>query len=409
MAVSKPAESAASILIASDSTTTATLIKKLLDDEFEHVRVSTHPDAAAEDFDSQRPEVLVLAFGTLEKSERHNLGLYRQSKEIHRQPHRSIILCHKDEVRRAYDLCRDEIFDDYILFWPVAHDAQRLPMAVHHALREIAVTKESGAGPKVFATQLRSLAELETLLKQGMAEGDEGLDLTARLIAQANQDIRSAITGFSQRMLQGELSGLVEVRNAKALEQAFDRLKQESIEAPLHAVAESVQPLKRLAAEFRQASAPHLESMRALQASAGGSQPTLMVVDDDEFQHKILSRLLKDAGFRLVFASSGIEALNLLRKIQPDLVLMDFSMPDMDGLEVTRRIKGVAHLAHIPIIMITGNSEEHVVTDSLTAGAIDFMVKPLGVEALTEKIAKVLGTIGPSSVEPIPDLSQSDL
>jgi hypothetical protein len=89
--MSEPTQPSANILIASDSTTAATLVKKLLNDEFENLYTSTDPRKAANDFDLQRPDVLVLAFGSLDKSERYGLGLYRQSKEIHWQPHRTII------------------------------------------------------------------------------------------------------------------------------------------------------------------------------------------------------------------------------------------------------------------------------------------------------------------------------
>lgn len=117
--------------------------------------------------------------------------------------------------------------------------------------------------------------------------------------------------------------------------------------------------------------------------------PTLLVVDDDPFQHHLVARLLQDR-YQLVFANSGIEALNALRKLPPDQILMDLQMPDMDGLEATRRIKGLARFAGVPVIMITGNSAEEVVKDSLLAGAMDFIVKPLARELLLEKIAKGL-------------------
>jgi CheY-like chemotaxis protein len=110
-----------------------------------------------------------------------------------------------------------------------------------------------------------------------------------------------------------------------------------------------------------------------------------------------------------VYVASGIEALNMLRKVLPDLILMDISMPDMDGLEVMRRMKGVARFTNIPIIMITGNSDQDVVTESLKAGAIDFMVKPLGRDALITKIAKILRTKVTPSSGPTSELSQSDL
>lgn len=406
--MSPPRPPSAPILVASDSSPDANLVKNLLAEEFAKVVTSTQPEKSVEDFEEHQPKVLVLAFGVLEKAEAYYLGLFRRGGELHRQPHRTIILCNKEEVRRVYERCRAGIFDDYVLFWPLTNDAPRLPMAVHHALRE--VTQAAGGGPeaKTLAPQLHSLAELDALLQRGMAEGDLRLEETARIIAQARQDIGLALHGFSRHMVEGGLAGLVDVRNAPALEQAFDRLHHDSIEGPLHAVAESVQPLKHLAGEFRQASAPHLEALRTLQVLTEPARPTLLVVDDDPFQHKLVGRLLKDLDLRLVFAASGLEALNLLRKVQPDLILMDYSMPEMDGLEVTRRIKGMARFAPIPIIMITGNSEEHVVTESLQAGANDFMVKPLGAAALTAKISKLLGSDTGIPSKAWQDLNQSD-
>ncbi|MDP2874733.1 MAG: response regulator [Holophaga sp.] len=402
-----PSENSANILIASESATTADLLNKLLEGEFKNVFTSIHPHELAEDFDRHCPGVLVLAFSSLEKSERFNLGLYRQSREIHEQPHRTVVICHKDEVQRAYELCRDEIFDDYVLFWPLAFDGPRLPMAVHNAMRELATSTAGGLTPTEFTLQVRRLAELEALWKQRMTQGDQHIESTCQAIAQAEQKIGAALTGFSRRLTEGKLPGLPNVKQAKVLEHAFDRLKQESIEPSLHGAIDTVQPLKQWADDFRKASAPHIESIRSLHAMVEHIQQTVMVVDDDEFQLKLVGKMLQDNGYRVVLVSNGIETLNMLRKIQPNIILMDISMPNMDGLEVTRRIKGVARFATIPIIMITSNSEEDIVNRSLKAGAIGFMVKPLNQSLLIGRIAKVLATdLLPSDV-PMYDLKRS--
>ena len=402
-----PSQNMASILIASDSGTTAALMKKLLEGEFQKIFTAIHPHALAEDFDRHRPGVLVLAFSSLEKSERYNLGLYRQSHEIQRQPHRTIVICHKDEVQRAYELCRDEIFDDYVLFWPLAFDGPRLPMAVHNALRELAASTAGVLTPTEITLQVRRLAELEALWKQGMTQGEQTIESTCQAIAQAEKAIGAALTGFSKQLAEGKLPGLPNGKQAKVLEHAFDRLKQESIEPSLHEAVETVQPLKKWADNFRKASVPHIESIRSLNAMVEHIQQTVMVVDDDAFQLKLVGKMLQGDGYRPVLVSSGIETLNMLRKIQPDIILMDISMPNMDGLEVTRRIKGVARFANIPIIMITSNSEEDVVNKSLKAGAIGFMVKPLNQIALIGRIAKVLATNLFPSEEPMYDLKRS--
>lgn len=86
--------------------------------------------------------------------------------------------------------------------------------------------------------------------------------------------------------------------------------------------------------------------------------PAKILVVDDELIHDLYKELLAQENFELTFASSGIEALYLLRKQHPDLILMDMVMPDIDGLETIHRIKTNKQLASIPVIMVTGNSEK---------------------------------------------------
>jgi CheY-like chemotaxis protein len=248
----------------------------------------------------------VLAFNTLEKSERCYLSMYRLCPEIHLQPHRTVILSSKDEVKRAYELCMKDVFDDYILFWPMTYDAPRLNMSVHNALRELAAFKAVGHRVAEFAVHSRPLAEMEQMLdQQSVAEVD---------------------------------------RNDTA------------------SIAEQV----------------------------GLTRPNILVVDDDDFQHKLIGKLLEKKNYHLVFASSGAEALNMMRKAQPDLILMDIMMPDMDGMETMRTLKAIPNLAKIPVIMITGKSEGKVVSDSLKAGAADFVVKPFDQATLIAKMDHAL-------------------
>ena len=95
--------------------------------------------------------------------------------------------------------------------------------------------------------------------------------------------------------------------------------------------------------------------------------------------------------YHLIFASSGFEALKIMRKTQPDLVLIDVMMPDMDGIETTQHLKAAPQFAKIPVIMITGKSKGQVVIDSRKAGAIDFVVKPFDPATLIAKIDRALG------------------
>ncbi|MDP1634805.1 MAG: response regulator, partial [Gallionellaceae bacterium] len=185
-------DTTARILIATDIVADAAVVKGVLGEEFDHVSVSTDPDSAAADFLAQRPDVLVLAFNRLEKSERYYLGLYRLCPEINRHPHRTIILCDQSEVRRAAELCMKDIFDDYILFWPMTYDAPRLNMSVHNALRELSTSGTAGPQAGESSAQTKLMAELEQMMAQQKLREEEPAE-TSRRAAKQSAPLRKTV------------------------------------------------------------------------------------------------------------------------------------------------------------------------------------------------------------------------
>lgn len=378
------------ILITTDAVADAELVKNLLREEFDDLSVSIDPARAVQDFENCRPDVLILAFNTLEKAERYYLGLYRLGTLVHTLPHQTLILCNKDDLQRVYDLCRRSYFDDYILFWPLSHDAPRLRMAVHHAMRQMADSRSGEPTPQEFAAQARKIAQLEGLLEASVAQGGERINAVDASLHQAERDIGNALDGFSLSLTDGERRHLVEIRDRAGLLREFERLKTGEIRQRLDTVEATVRPALEWIDEFNGDIGPHLESVRKLGTLAGRVRPLVLFVDDDEMQHGLVSRMLADEPFDLVYALSGTEGLAALRRHRPDLVLMDYRLPDLDGVEVTRRIKSAEQFSGIPIVMITGNSERKVVVESLEAGAVDFIVKPIDREILLSKLNGLL-------------------
>ncbi len=130
---------------------------------------------------------------------------------------------------------------------------------------------------------------------------------------------------------------------------------------------------------------PQLEATRRLSDLARNVPPTVLIVDDDEFQHKLIKQILANEELTLIFSTSGADALGALRRCRPDLILMDINLPGDNGIEVTRRIKSVAQFAHIPVIMVTGQGAKDIVVESMEVGAADFVVKPFSRETLIKK------------------------
>jgi CheY-like chemotaxis protein len=263
-------------------------------------------------------------------------------------------------------------------------------MAVHHALQQLEQVGPEAPNLGQIVTQARRIAELESLLQQYDGAGDRRLEAASSSLDRANNDVARALDSLSDRLSNGSLRSLVEVTDQTGLQREIERVKAEEIAPHFETVAASVQGVRQWAGTLRESLAGQIESARALRTIADGIRPTVLVVEDDEFQHKLLRQLLADTKVDLLFVTSGVAAIAALHRSRPDLVLMDVDLPDRDGIEVTRRIRSVERFADIPVIMITGKSEKNVVVESLKAGASDFVVKPFDHSSLLAKLQKFL-------------------
>lgn len=116
----------------------------------------------------------------------------------------------------------------------------------------------------------------------------------------------------------------------------------------------------------------------------------VLVVDDEPGMFDVIEALLFREGHELIYAASGQEAINALQDLQPDVILMDVMMPDMDGLETCRRIKANETWRNIPVIMVTALSSKEDLARSLDAGADDFLSKPVNGIELRARVRSML-------------------
>ncbi len=128
------------ILVATASRDDADGLRTAIGDGFGPIAASFDPDEVAADFDRYQPRVLVLGFESAELAEQYYRTLQLRSRHFHVTPHRSIVLCSKDELPTVFALCERAVFDDYVLYWPLAYDGLRLRMAVLQSVRLLAGT-----------------------------------------------------------------------------------------------------------------------------------------------------------------------------------------------------------------------------------------------------------------------------
>jgi signal transduction histidine kinase len=116
----------------------------------------------------------------------------------------------------------------------------------------------------------------------------------------------------------------------------------------------------------------------------------VLIVDDDEASRKTAAALLSPAGYEMVFASNGSEALASVREASPDLVLLDVMMPGLDGIEVCRQLRECSREDYFPIILLTALDGRREVVLGLEAGADDFLTKPVHGAELRARVANLL-------------------
>src|ERR1017187_2805835 len=117
----------------------------------------------------------------------------------------------------------------------------------------------------------------------------------------------------------------------------------------------------------------------------------VLVVDDSPEALGFLTSALEQANITALVAIDGATALDLLKNITPDLVLLDAIMPGLDGFEICRRLKANKATAHLPVIFMTGLSETQHVIEGLNAGGVDYVTKPIVIEELLARIRVHLG------------------
>ncbi|MCA3436074.1 MAG: phosphate regulon transcriptional regulator PhoB [Rhodobacter sp.] len=131
---------------------------------------------------------------------------------------------------------------------------------------------------------------------------------------------------------------------------------------------------------------------------APADQPCVLVVEDEPAQREVLSYNFEAEGFRVTQASNGEEALMLVEEAAPDVIVLDWMLPNVSGIEVCRRLKMRPETRGVPIIMLSARSEEVDRVRGLETGADDYMIKPYSLVELVARVRTQLRRTRPSVV-----------
>ena len=118
--------------------------------------------------------------------------------------------------------------------------------------------------------------------------------------------------------------------------------------------------------------------------------PTIMVVEDFEDNRFMMRRLLEMSGYQVLEAVNGEEAVEIAKRERPSLILMDLSLPLLDGLAATRRIRQETELRDVPIVAVSAHDTADFHADALAAGCNDYVTKPIDFDQLEALLGRLL-------------------
>ncbi len=143
------------------------------------------------------------------------------------------------------------------------------------------------------------------------------------------------------------------------------------------------------------------ELERPAMRPAAATKPYALIVEDEPALIELLRYNLVKEGYEVAIASDGEEALLTIEERQPDIVLLDWMLPKLAGIEVARRLRSKASTRNLPIIMLTARAEETDRIRGLDVGADDYMTKPFSMSELTARIRAVMRRIRPALAEDV--------
>jgi sigma-B regulation protein RsbU (phosphoserine phosphatase) len=133
-----------------------------------------------------------------------------------------------------------------------------------------------------------------------------------------------------------------------------------------------------------------IQPTRSPPGSEPGARATVLLVDDGPENRMLIRAILERAGYQVLVADSGAAGLHLLEQHQPDLIVLDYMMPEMDGAEVARRVRARERTQDVPIIMLTASHEEPHIEEAFAAGVNDYITKPVDRRILAARVEAMI-------------------
>jgi CheY-like chemotaxis protein len=376
------------VLVLGDSSAEMQAVVADLRKHFKHVgSVVPDPDGRPGS-EQQAADVLVLAFKEIEQAQPYCKAMGVTEPSL--APQRAVLLCTVEAAPSAMELCKRQYFDDFVTYWPQAPDRLRLPMSVWLAARAAMALRRTGEAGAKLLNHAKQLGDLDRKITHEIDMGERQAATTHDSMLDLEHKLAQASDEFSNHLIQGGTNSAVEVKDPAALQRDLAHFKSQQLELARAAREHGVKPMSTWAQQLRGKVEPALAESRNFAAQVRQARPTLLVIGDDDTSRGLLTPSLRSLGYDPVMARDGNHVLSQLARTRPDAIIMDIVSSSTEAVSLTRELKALPDIAHIPIIIVSGDSRRETLLSSIRAGASDFIAKPFTHEILRAKLGKVL-------------------
>lgn len=376
------------VLVLGDSSAEMQAVVADLKKHFKHVGSLVPDPDGRPGPEQQAADVLVLAFKEVEQAQPYCKAMGVTEPSL--APQRAILLCTAAAAPSAMELCKRQYFDDFVTYWPHPSDRLRLPMSVWLAARAAMGLRRSGEAGAKLLSHAKQLGDLDRKLTHEIDMGERQAATTHDSMLDLEQKLARASDEFSDHLIQGGTNAAVEVKDPVALKRDLAQFKSQQLELARAAREHGVKPMNTWAQQLRGKVEPALAESRSFAAQVRQARPTLLVVGDDDTSRGLLTPSLRSLGYDPVVARDGNHVLSQLARTRPTAIIMDIVSSASEAVSLTRELKALPDIAHIPIIIVSGDSRRETLLSSIRAGASDFIAKPFTHEILRAKLVKVL-------------------
>ena len=366
------------VLLVADNKADAQDISDILEVIGIEIIIALDNESTVQSFDKHQPQLLICAREHIRDNENLYLDLYCNSEHIHTSYHQTIVLCKLADSKKAYDLCRRGIFTDYVVDKP-RHDIFRLRLSIEIMLDNFARNQEQHKLGREFRGAGNEAKSLANSVNNIRVERQQLSDNSAVKMQSLNEQVL--------RETQSVLSSLYTGIEGSALKRSF----ADKIQGILNSVGnEMTQEINILNKALDDVSANYIDTLDQLIDAVKDIPATILIIDDNEAFAETIGEILSEDGYRTLCSNDAKQGINLAIKQLPDLILLDISMPGMDGLQATLILKNNPHIKDIPIIILSAKNDRDVVMKLKAAGAKGFISKPTKAQVILDKIAKTL-------------------